>query len=307
MSAPKREQFANNAADTLNGGINNSVTSLDLNDASEFPSAGNFRILIGSEILICTARSTNTLTVLRGQEGTTAASHSDTDVVTQIVTADSIDRLVKDSVPAAGGFPVFKLVADDGATLLVASDFTWRNQEDAVATDQAGSILLTTLIHTDVGSDQRILERTAPSAPYVYIGAFRGLTIDGGIAGGGPSFGMGLLENSTGKNTAVSVISTSAGSKIRVQTFASPTTSNPTAHVAVIFYSFIGPQVWFKVEDDNTNVKFYIGDGLNWIELWSAGRTSQMAGGPDRVFWFINNSGGDFDIFARLVHWSRVS
>ena len=52
-----REQFANDATSTLSSGINNSVTSLSLADASAFPSVGNFRVKADDEIMLCTARS----------------------------------------------------------------------------------------------------------------------------------------------------------------------------------------------------------------------------------------------------------
>jgi len=68
---------------TLNGAINDSVTSLTLTDASQFPSSGTNFIIIGSEEISYTGVSDNTLTGLtRGVAGTTAASHSDGATVT---------------------------------------------------------------------------------------------------------------------------------------------------------------------------------------------------------------------------------
>lgn len=62
--------------DTLNGAINNSVTSLTVDDASTFPTAGV--LLIDSELIRYTGKSTNTLTGLtRGYGDSNAASHSD--------------------------------------------------------------------------------------------------------------------------------------------------------------------------------------------------------------------------------------
>lgn len=84
------ERFANNAATTLNGAINNSTTSVVVTSAAAFPSAGNFRILIDSEILLVTSVSGNTFTVTRGVEGTTAASHSDAAAVTHVLTATAL-------------------------------------------------------------------------------------------------------------------------------------------------------------------------------------------------------------------------
>jgi hypothetical protein len=82
------EALANNAVTTLNGAINNSVTSLTVTNGALFPSTGRFRILIDSEIILVGARSGNSFTSLtRGAEGTTAASHANSANVYQIITA----------------------------------------------------------------------------------------------------------------------------------------------------------------------------------------------------------------------------
>ena len=71
------------ATTTLNGAINDSVTTLTLSDASQFPSSGTNFVIIGSEEISYTGVSGNTLTGLtRGVAGTTAASHSDGATVT---------------------------------------------------------------------------------------------------------------------------------------------------------------------------------------------------------------------------------
>src|SRR6185369_1080754 len=92
------EQFANNASSSLNGAINNSTTSIVVANGSSFPSVGNFRLLIGSspltaEITLVTARSGNTLTVIRGQESTTAQSWPDGTTVTHILTKGALETL----------------------------------------------------------------------------------------------------------------------------------------------------------------------------------------------------------------------
>lgn len=92
------EQYANNASSTLNGAINNSVTSITVLDASSFPSSGDFQIRIENEILKVTAVSSNTLTVVRAQEGTSAASHADTTPVLHILTKQSFLNLIRDSI-----------------------------------------------------------------------------------------------------------------------------------------------------------------------------------------------------------------
>lgn len=79
--------FANNAAGSLSSSINSSATTLALQtgEGALFPSPGAsdyFYVTLqeGStiEVVKCTARSGDSLTVVRGQQGTTAASFSAT-------------------------------------------------------------------------------------------------------------------------------------------------------------------------------------------------------------------------------------
>jgi hypothetical protein len=84
------ERFTNNASTTLNGAINNAVTSLVVTSAATFPTAGNFRIRIDDEIMLVTAVSGTTFTVTRAQEGTAAASHSSGATVREVLTAEVI-------------------------------------------------------------------------------------------------------------------------------------------------------------------------------------------------------------------------
>ena len=81
-------EAANNAADTLNGGIDAIVTSLTLNDASEFADSGI--VAIDDELISYTGKSGDDLTgLIRGIEGTLAASHSNGADVRQVITAAS--------------------------------------------------------------------------------------------------------------------------------------------------------------------------------------------------------------------------
>ena len=88
-------KIKNNAASTLAAGINNSVTSLAVasGDGALFPSTYPFHITIGNEILSCTNRSTDTLTVVRAQQGTSAAAHSTGDAVELRITAKHLDDI----------------------------------------------------------------------------------------------------------------------------------------------------------------------------------------------------------------------
>lgn len=69
-----------NIATELNGAINNSVTTITVDDTTAFPASG--KIAIGNEEMTYTGKTSTTFTgVTRGANGTTASSHSDNDKV----------------------------------------------------------------------------------------------------------------------------------------------------------------------------------------------------------------------------------
>ena len=81
--------FSNNASTTLSAGVGNSATSITVADGSVFPaiSGGDYfyvTLEVDSdpdlkEIVKCTARSGNTLTIVRAQDGTSARTFSTAD------------------------------------------------------------------------------------------------------------------------------------------------------------------------------------------------------------------------------------
>jgi hypothetical protein len=92
------ETFANNATGNLNAGITNVATSLVLQagQGAGFPSSGDFRILIGTELIKVGARSGDTLSSLtRGIESTAAAAHNSGDLVTHELTAGALGTFLQ--------------------------------------------------------------------------------------------------------------------------------------------------------------------------------------------------------------------
>lgn len=88
------EQYENNYETQLNGSINSSVTTLTV-DAVPTTMSGDFRIKIDNEIILVGQVSGSTfVNCLRGQEGTTAASHSDNAVVTHVLTAAALESII---------------------------------------------------------------------------------------------------------------------------------------------------------------------------------------------------------------------
>lgn len=92
------EQFSNLAKTTLSGNISAGATSLAVASAAGFPSTGQFRIIIDSEIFLVTGVSGTTFTVTPGYEGTTQANHSSGALLANILTAGIISSVYSNSV-----------------------------------------------------------------------------------------------------------------------------------------------------------------------------------------------------------------
>lgn len=94
-------KYVNNGKTTLNGAINSSVTSIVVTDGSVFPTLGGSDyfymtledVSLNNEIVKVTARSTNTLTVVRAQNGTTAKSFATADKAEGRIVAAVLDDL----------------------------------------------------------------------------------------------------------------------------------------------------------------------------------------------------------------------
>jgi hypothetical protein len=84
----------NRAASTLASGISDEDLSLTVasGEGSNFPDS-NFLVTIDDEILLCSSRSSDVLTVTRGQEDTTPAVHSQGADVSLKITAGTIGEI----------------------------------------------------------------------------------------------------------------------------------------------------------------------------------------------------------------------
>lgn len=295
-----RELLANQASTTLNGSITSGATSITVISGSAFPSSGNFRVVCENEIMLCTARSGNVLTVVRAQEGTTAAAHLDGLTVAQSLTVGGLKQYLRDNVPFADGSrPPFQIV-DSSRNALTSSDFSQVNAASNVTiTDQDGSIVLLT---TPAASAYAIcLARSIP-ATKTLVAALRPIIQQGGTAGFMHAF-VGFRESATGKLILFGPQNYNGAFDMLVRHYDSPTSLNSTQFDEPVFMPG-ADAVWLKLHDDSTNLICSVGDGSNWIDVFSEGRASFFTIAPDQ-FIFGTNASGSLNIINRLAAWQE--
>src|SRR5208283_2900644 len=107
MTTQPLRLFADRAGSTIAGGISNTSTSVNLQAGGGTlfpnPSSPNFFAAtfidaatgLLEEIVWCTARSTDTLTIIRGQEGSTAKSWNAGDLFQKLLTSGDMNSMLQ--------------------------------------------------------------------------------------------------------------------------------------------------------------------------------------------------------------------
>lgn len=318
------EQLANLARTTLNGAIDNDDTSVVVTDGSVFPSSGIFRVNIEDELLKVAARSGNTLTVVRGAEGTVAASHGNGVAVTAVVTRDALLRLGSRTVlTGAHGSRPAAAEDNEGALYLpndapsiarsngiawemfgpicpltppVNGDFAWVNQNSATVTAEKDYIFLKDVGRTTPSIQFAIRKKAAPSTPYSVTAC---LLVTQFVS---QSWRAGLCwrESSTG----ALVVITQSGNTIAVAKYASPTSFSAN------YFSKTLTQIprWWRIRDDGTNrICSWSADGINFIPFHTVSRTDFMT--ADEVGICVDGIGTSpaADVGLTLLSWKETS
>lgn len=86
-------QYQNFGLSTLDEALDDTETGVDVVNAASFPTSGDFVINVEGELMLVTAVTSNTFTVTRGVEGTSAVSHPMGASVKNVLTADMIGTI----------------------------------------------------------------------------------------------------------------------------------------------------------------------------------------------------------------------
>jgi hypothetical protein len=292
------ERFKDFASDSLNGAINNSQTTLVVNDGTLFPTTGTFRIRVDSELMKVTGVSSNTFTIVRAQGGTTAASHANGAIVDEVVTSDFLDAFRQDSVSTGtyasmtaastlgrayfpdnapymffdnssymlGIGPLYPVKVPDNTL------FSWSNQHLATVTVSNGMIYLEDP-EVNNSSGYKIRYKNMPTPPFkVNVGLFN--------LRYGENYScvtVGFFESSSSKGVQIQWSSVGGFDIVRLDTGASVLTINAGRSAPFVRH--------VQLQHDGTNIYInYSNDGLWFKNMWSAASGTYMNTGPDKLF-----------------------
>lgn len=298
----KYEKFGLNAVARLVDPITSGATTLVVTTVDRFPTDGNFRITIGQEILLVTALSGTTFTVVRGYESSTALAHDAGTPVQQTITAGALERAMLDSVPLARDLarPQLNTLVDASGNTLTSSDFNWVNQGTASVSDlTSGGISLLAPANVATRSMRIRLKPTAITAPHVLTVAF----VPHLHGASDCRVGVGVMVNATGRTVH---IATGKVDEIEVIEMVNATTLASSPVATQPWFMGRGIQ-WFQIEDDNTDIFYRTSmDGVNWQEVYQHARAALMSTtAPDRRFWFVDSRSTTLDSAGVLLAWEE--
>lgn len=257
------EKYTNRASSALAAGIDDDDTTLTVDDATTFPTAGNFRVIIGDELMIVTAVSGDTFTVTRGAEGTTPASHDMGDSVTHIVTAASIRNIVSQIV----------------STDLTAADFTAINSP--TTTDLDGAVVFRSPPNTSAYL-VRALARPFAAGDTVTIcvdvNAMR-------IGSTNQDYGVGFRDSVGGRALYLHFFGQTGSRTPEFRVARYSTISAWSSNQFIAVQPPWGSRLWFRLSNISTTLKFeFSADGEAWATIYTESETAYLANAPNQVY-----------------------
>jgi hypothetical protein len=317
------EQLANNASSTLTAGVDNvtNPVTVSVASAAKFPSGGDFRIKIGTELLKVTAVAGNDFTASRAQEGTVIQSHSNGDAVTCVLTVEALLAYIHQNSggvstgtlagrPAAGqaGRAYYTTDTpfwyyDNGSTWdkfygsipIITPDetgYSWDNQGSSTLTLTKDMYVLN---NRNNGANFRY--KTAPATPYTLEVAY---FLNGWKAALCDVY-LGFRDSGTGKIVAGSARTDSGTSKIGLFKWTNSTTFS-AAYLDNNHLEIGGQIQMMRMVDDGTDFKFYTSnDSVTWVLHFTISRTDFLAT-PDQILWGGATGDASKDTSTTLIH-----
>lgn len=171
-------------------------------------------------------------------------------------------------------------------TPVVAASMTWVNQQSSTFTDATGAFVSNNAGTAGGGGGANdslnVLVKTAPSTPYTAAVLFRASGL-----GFNCHFGALFRNSSSGKLLAMNVLDNGSGALfLRASKWTTIGTFSANYKFTAVGTSMFNVgDVWLRLSDDGTNLKFQVsGDGLNWMTYDTEARTDFAV--PDQVGFY---------------------
>lgn len=302
------EKLVNRGQTNLNGGINDSVTTITVDDASALPSEGYFYIKIENELIRCYGTSSNDILVAtRGAESTVAASHTDGTDVECVLTNEALQRYLLStnrycaaytqegatSVTGYSGYSGFPLnrSTNDNANI-TTSDLTWHNQGSATIADSAGGFVMTVPKETSWNLRGLSLTSGYPTTPFQMTARFRIAIAPSEPVSDNDSTvgGLWIRESSTGE-LLVALARSGQGQGMWHMT--DWNTFGSTIDTTLEYHNCNA--IWIRMLDDGSvHQTFFSMDGSNWTHYgtawWQQSRTGDLATGGNQIGFFLSSA-----------------
>jgi hypothetical protein len=325
------EKFANNSKTTLVGAITSGATTLAVASASSFPTSGQFRLLIDSELMLVTSVSGTTFTVTRGVEGTSAASHADGSNVYGLFTAGALNQIIADNI--ASGTQSNRPASEKAGKLYLPTDGYLLSRDNGGSFDvwgplgqlydptaaglnfspdgaqHNGSVVTTgnmIYLSTPGSSSDNIsfYAKPAPATPYTITALLEPLFDPTDYAAAGLAWSDGTLfatfqfsHDSTGTNASAGV-----GAALAANKFSNYTTFN-SSYKNRTLANFPNRPKWLRIADDGTNrICSWSNDGVNFITFHSVARTDFLT--PTKVGIFVDSI-NNVTVGLTLLSWKQ--
>ena len=315
------EKLANAPISTLSASINNSATTLTVTSASTFPTSGTFRVLIDNEIIKVTGVSGTTFTVVRGQESTTAVSHSSGVPITGIITKNSLDTVIGEQFQSGvlssrpttpeegttwcdtdslyeyvyhgGNWELTNPVYVPASRQLDLSGWTGVNLTGVTWTTRGGVVHVKSTATSS--PSHAYYHKALPTAPYTVNVLVKALAWQINWY----SFSLALHDTVSGKFILFDIACSSNVVSLIIETYNSYNSYNSSPD----FKSIWLPEIThLQIQDDNTNWYFNVSmDGVNFVTLYQCARNTFLT--PTDVALTTNQNSGltverHIDIFA---------
>lgn len=312
------EKFANRPEATVAVAYTAGDPTIELDDASPFPTDEDFSIILGNtegSILKVNGVTGDVFDVEAEEFDGDANVGTSVKIVASKRVAERFLKTPTDPEPfalsgVAGIDDVFP--AHKGRRLDQSS---WSTINAAGAILQSNGLVRIDHGASGSGGTSLTLRVKAHSAPKTYTMGLLPLFAQAGFIDGLQGAGFVFRESGTGELIIAVASNCRFSSPNDPPAFYTANFASATSATAVLGTETMPPRstlnpfglVWLRAIDDNTDITTQFSyDKINWVTMYTASRTAVLSGGPDQIGFAYNNQGGSKQGWSWIVSWEET-